>query len=94
VSECDWVPEEGGSFDDPDLVPGYGDGNFPPAVGAIMLDLLPPQLAEQYGRFVEGMMAGDQVEIAAETDAEAIVGELRQIGCSVVRDDAVVGSLW
>ena len=77
---------------DPELVPGVGDQVWPGRAETLMVDHLPQEIREQFGRVVEPMMSAPMLVIDASC-AEALVAALEAAGHSCVRDDGLIRCL-
>jgi hypothetical protein len=73
---------------DPDNAPGHADGHYPSTAPEVMLDWLPKAIANRYGQIV-ATPNGYLLQVDSDK-ADAVVEELRQIGYSVSRDDALI----
>jgi hypothetical protein len=89
-------PEEPPNLDepvDPDSVPGYPDGDYPPMPGDLMLEWLPRELQE-YGKYVQTTLNGDRLDIEDEASAQKVASKLKEMGYQLTRDDRLIRSLF
>lgn len=86
----DWSPEPGERFDDPDDIPGYADGDYPPMIGQLMLEWLPDELTGEYGEYESTTLNGDRLYIEELEEVERLADELRSLGYQVGRDDELM----
>ncbi len=89
-------PEEPPDLDDrvdPDSVPGYADGDYPPMPGALMLEWLPADLQED-GDYVQTTLNGDRLDIENEAPALKVAAKLEAMGYQLTRDDRLIRSLF
>jgi len=78
---------------DPDLLPGYADGDWPPMPGALMLGWLPDDLVEAYGRVTTTVLNGDRLDIEDADQARELAAVLAERGVKLTRDDALIAKV-
>ena len=78
---------------DPDLLPGYADGDWPPMPGALMLGWLPDDLVEAYGRVTTTVLNGDRLDIEDADQARELAAVLADRGVKLTRDDAFIAKV-
>lgn len=72
-----------------ELLPGYEDGDAPVWPAQELLAWLPDALTERYVRVDDSVFNGPFGEIDA-ADLEPLAAALRDLGCTVERDDALI----
>ena len=70
-------------------IPGYEDGDWPPWIEALQLELLPKEIVGTYGELVRTTLNGDAVTFK-EAECDAIVAALTEQGFVCRRDDDLI----
>lgn len=84
----DGLPHSDAPFDR-DEIPGHTDGDWPALPARQMLDWVPQEVRERYGRVVSTRFNGDYLVFRAR-DATAVAQALQGHGYTCVRDDDLV----
>lgn len=82
------LPDDATPFD-PMLLPGYDDGEYPQYAPAYGSAWMPQEIERRYGVGLESAHSGSWSEYPASHEADVVV-ELRKLGYTVRRDDALV----
>lgn len=71
---------------DAETVPGVGDGDYPVWLQQMMLDWMPDEVLEKYGKHYDTRISGDSVEFDSK-DLDAIIAELKALDHTVTESD-------
>ncbi len=75
---------------DREMLPGYGDGDYPVPLQQSTLDWFPRELVTKYGVIVESRLSGESVAFPVDV-VDRLVGELEHMGYRV---EATERELW
>jgi hypothetical protein len=85
IGEPELVPSNEDTFDSA-IVPGYHDGDYPPWLQKDMEDVLPENIAKEYGTIVSTVLNGNYLSLPTEYEHQ-IVDSLKKQGYIVKRRD-------
>ena len=85
IGEPELVPADEDEFDS-GIVPGYHDGDYPPWLQKDMEDVLPENIAKEYGTIASTVLNGNYLSLPPEYEHQ-IVDSLKRQGYVVERRD-------
>ena len=85
IGEPELVPADEDEFDS-GIVPGYDEGDYPPWLQKDMEDVLPENIAKEYGTIVSTTLNGNYLSLPTEYEHQ-IVESLKKQGYVVERRD-------